>query len=302
VRHADSWLHIAINAMGTILLGANNFTMQCLTAPTRSEMDVAHSKGRYLDIGLPSLNTLNGWKREVTFMFLVPSTLPLHFLWNSTVFTTTQNLDYNVFVVAPSFLSQSTVDRTQKVAMSNFASIFTTSNIGNLATGYHQIPLQNGTARNDKNESSDSFFWQADVCNISKALLANSAAGTLSRISNEECINAYGPGNGNMKGGSNLLAVTKTSAALSHPNNTILLQFRYQEDVSNYTGNNWVCDPNFLIANKYKCNYKHMVSNASSWNLGPINANDENSFVLFPSEEWPIDYCLAQQTDLSGKC
>lgn len=45
-----------------------------------------------------------------------------------------------------------------------------------------------------------------------------------------------------------------------------------------------------------------MASNASSWTLGPINANGKNPFVLFPSEEWPIDYCLAQQTDLSGKC
>lgn len=194
--------------MKTILLGANTFTMQCLTAPKRSEIDVAHSKGRYLEIGLPTLNNLNGWKKKVNCMFLILSTLPLHLLWNSAVFTTTQNLDYNVFVVALSFLNQSTVDLTQKVAMSNSASIFTTSNIGNLATDYHQIPLQYGTARNDTNESSDSYFWQADVCNISKALLANSTAGTLSRLSSEECINANGPGNDNMKGGSNLLAVT----------------------------------------------------------------------------------------------
>jgi hypothetical protein len=30
VRHADSWLHIAISAMGTLLLGASNYTIQCL--------------------------------------------------------------------------------------------------------------------------------------------------------------------------------------------------------------------------------------------------------------------------------
>jgi hypothetical protein len=293
VKHADSWLHIAINAMGTILLGASNFTMQCLSSPTRNEIDVAHSKGRYLDIGLPSLKNLNGWKKKVTFMFLVLSTLPLHFLWNSAVFTTTQNLDYNVFVVAPSFLNQSIVDCTQNVTI--FSS-------GTLATDYTQTPLQYETGRNQTTLPSDLEFWQADVCNISKALLASSTAGTLSRLSNEECINAYGPGNSNMKGWSNLLAVTKPVAALSHPNNTILLHFRYQTYVSNYTGNNWICDPNFLIANKYKCNYKQMATNASSWNLGPFKAKEENPFVVFPSEEWPIDYCLAQQTDLSGKC
>jgi hypothetical protein len=60
VRHADSWLHIAINAMGTLLLGASNYTMQCLSSPTRSEVDFAHSNGQYLDIGLPSIKNLNG--------------------------------------------------------------------------------------------------------------------------------------------------------------------------------------------------------------------------------------------------
>ena len=44
VRHDDSWLHIAINAMGTLLLWASNYTMQCLSSPkTRSEVDFAHS-------------------------------------------------------------------------------------------------------------------------------------------------------------------------------------------------------------------------------------------------------------------
>jgi hypothetical protein len=69
MRKADSWLHIAINAMGTRLLGASNYTMQCLGSPTRSEVDVAHSMGRYLDIGLPSLGNLNGWKRRCCLHF-----------------------------------------------------------------------------------------------------------------------------------------------------------------------------------------------------------------------------------------
>jgi hypothetical protein len=112
--------------------------------------------------------------------------------------------------------------------------------------------------------SSDDDFWQADVCNISKALLANSTAGTLSCLSNEDCILAYGSGNGNMKGWANLLVVAKDTVTLPYPNTTILLQFRYQEYVFNYTGNDWVCDPDYLIDNNYKCNYKHFAANASS--------------------------------------
>lgn len=80
VSATDSRLHIAINVMGTILLGASNFTMQCLTAPTRKQVDEAHAKGKYLDIGLPSPKNLRGWKKKILFTLLVLSTVPLHFL------------------------------------------------------------------------------------------------------------------------------------------------------------------------------------------------------------------------------
>jgi hypothetical protein len=116
VREADSWLHIPINAIGTILLGASNYMIQCSSSPTRSEVDVANSKGRYLDIGLPSLKNLNGRRKKVLFAFLIVSTMPSCFLWNSAVFITTQNLDYNLFVVTPGFLNEITVDCSQNVS------------------------------------------------------------------------------------------------------------------------------------------------------------------------------------------
>lgn len=80
VHTADSWLHIAINAMGTCLLGASNYTMQCLSSPTRREIDDAHAVGQYRDIGLPSFRNLSGWKKKLLFGLLVCSTVPLHFL------------------------------------------------------------------------------------------------------------------------------------------------------------------------------------------------------------------------------
>lgn len=77
---ANSWLHIAINIMATGLLSASNYTMQCLAAPTRTAIDASHKQGRHLDIGLPSLRNLRGFRRITLFSFLVLSTLPLHFL------------------------------------------------------------------------------------------------------------------------------------------------------------------------------------------------------------------------------
>ena len=80
VSRADSALHIAINMMGTLLLGASNYTMQCISSPTRREIDMAHARGKYLDIGLPSIRNLAGARKKTLFWLLVLSTMPLHFL------------------------------------------------------------------------------------------------------------------------------------------------------------------------------------------------------------------------------
>lgn len=80
VQRSDLGLHMAINMMGTLLLGASNYAMQCLSSPTRKEIDAEHAKGKSLDIGIPSLKNLTGWIRKTLFAFLVISTIPLHFL------------------------------------------------------------------------------------------------------------------------------------------------------------------------------------------------------------------------------
>ncbi|KAF8859021.1 hypothetical protein BDZ45DRAFT_742835 [Acephala macrosclerotiorum] len=297
VRHADSGLHIAINVMGTILLGASNYTMQCLSSPTRKEVDAAHSRGEYLDIGLPSPKNLNGWKKKIVFTFLVLSTMPLHFLWNSAVFTTTQQLDYNVYVVTPSFLSNATVDCSQNVTVSS----------GGYSSAFYyddRWPLYFTTLPGYDNFSSpspsDGYWYQADVCNISKALRANYTQNILTRLDNEECITTYGQGDDKLKGYGNVLAVTKEQPAST--NNTILMQLRFEEFISNYTGSNWVCDPAHLIANNYECSYKELAKDANEWTLGSVKSDPNNQFALAAEDQWSIDYCLAQPTDLAGTC
>ena len=59
----DDWstaLHILINVLSSMLLSASNYTMQCLCSPTRNEIDKAHSKGDWLEIGLPSVRNILG--------------------------------------------------------------------------------------------------------------------------------------------------------------------------------------------------------------------------------------------------
>lgn len=222
--------------------------------------------------------------------------------WNSAVFTTTQRLDYNVYVVTPDFLTQPAVDCTQNVTTS-FSSLEDTTQTQD-ATAYNTlIPME--TKFTDKNNVTYTIYtgdeWAyADICNASRALLTNSTRNLLTRLDNEACIKAYGPGNTLMSGFANVLAVTKEQP--SETNGTVLMALRYENFVSNYTGNRWICDSEYLVANKYKCNYKNVAENATSWSLGPLTATEENPYRLVSSPGWDIDYCLAEPTELTGMC
>jgi hypothetical protein len=81
-KHHNMGLHIVINVLSTLMLGASNYSMQCLSAPTRQDIDKAHREGRWLDIGVQSLKNLR-WTQRWKWMvwcLLGLSSLPLHLL------------------------------------------------------------------------------------------------------------------------------------------------------------------------------------------------------------------------------
>ena len=84
------WLHVAINVLSTLSLGASNYCMQCLVSPTRVEVDNAHSGFFWLDIGIPSVRNLTriSRRRVVLWVILAISRVPLHRLYNSAIFST----------------------------------------------------------------------------------------------------------------------------------------------------------------------------------------------------------------------
>ncbi len=83
IRHLDSGLHILINFLSTILLGASNLCLQLLLAPTRKEIDTAHGKRRWLDIGVPSFRNLWNLPRscQIVWLILAFSSIPIHFMY-----------------------------------------------------------------------------------------------------------------------------------------------------------------------------------------------------------------------------
>jgi hypothetical protein len=76
------WLHIGINILSSGLLGASNYCMQRLCAPTRAEIDREHARGGWLDIGLPSVRSFRTISRgrKVLWILLGLSSVPLHLL------------------------------------------------------------------------------------------------------------------------------------------------------------------------------------------------------------------------------
>lgn len=82
VKQLNVYLHILINILSTILLSGSNYSMQCLSAPTRKEVDDAHSNGRWLDIGIPSLRNIRSLSKQriILWMMFGLSSLPLHLL------------------------------------------------------------------------------------------------------------------------------------------------------------------------------------------------------------------------------
>ena len=82
VSYGDTWIHLAINVLSILLLSGSSYTMQCLVAPTRQEVDKAHAAGSWLDIGVPSLRNLRfiDRRRTIAWSMLAISSVPLAFL------------------------------------------------------------------------------------------------------------------------------------------------------------------------------------------------------------------------------
>jgi hypothetical protein len=84
MRKVNTGIHVLINILSTMLLGGSNYCMQCLSAPSRPEVDAAHAQGRYLDIGVPSLHNVLAsplsFKKKICWWILAASSFPLH-LW-----------------------------------------------------------------------------------------------------------------------------------------------------------------------------------------------------------------------------
>jgi hypothetical protein len=106
VNRWNTALHVLINVISSVLLGASNYAMQCLTSPTRSDCNDAHARGDWLDIGVAGVRNLTkiSRRRRVLWALLASSSIPIHLLFNSAVFKTLDANEYDLFVVREDLL------------------------------------------------------------------------------------------------------------------------------------------------------------------------------------------------------
>ncbi|KAJ4311882.1 hypothetical protein N0V94_007729 [Neodidymelliopsis sp. IMI 364377] len=109
IKTLNSGVHIVINVLSTILLSGSNYCMQCLSAPTRGEVDKAHAARKWLDIGVPSFRNLKhiSRRRLILWLLLGSSSIPLHLLYNSAIYASLSTNSYDAFVVNQAFVDDS---------------------------------------------------------------------------------------------------------------------------------------------------------------------------------------------------
>jgi hypothetical protein len=80
ISNLSGWLHFTTNILSTALLAGSNYCMQCLSSPTRAEVDAVHARGSYLNIGTLSWrNVLASRKRRIFLLVLLAiSSIAMH--------------------------------------------------------------------------------------------------------------------------------------------------------------------------------------------------------------------------------
>ena len=276
VQNWSTWLHLAVNAISTVLLATSSYVMQCLTSPTRKEINRAHSKGSCMDIGVPSFGNLlkTSPRRILLWMVILLSSLPIHLLANSAVYETSGANSYVLGVVEEEFISR---------PLSGLAS----TSYAYVGAGFDSVFYVSPTP-SWVDKVKVTLGW--NTTKLLKELVPK-----MERLENADCMRAYSqPLLSNRR---SVIAVTSYKADIpANSSYNYINQLYYQsvdycpgcESYRYYTDPSlWLCD--FLHPQKNGplvrgCNIPNAINRASEWTISGV----------------PIEYCLSEEAD--GQC
>ncbi|KAH6664530.1 hypothetical protein B0J14DRAFT_607897 [Halenospora varia] len=102
-----AWIELAINTLSTLLLAASTNCARLLLSPTREEVDVAHAQGVWLCIGVTGMRNIkwiSSWRVWICGLLFL-SSVPLHLLYNSVIFSSSYANDYMAMAVTEDFVN-----------------------------------------------------------------------------------------------------------------------------------------------------------------------------------------------------
>ncbi|RMY46955.1 hypothetical protein D0865_08957 [Hortaea werneckii] len=269
-----AWLHLLINALSSILLSASNYTMQCLCSPTRIEIDRAHARGDWLDVGVPSFRNLwrINWRRTALWWILALSSVPIHLLYNSVIFKTQAANDY-VLVVANTEFFKGEAFAPFYLDLYSVAVFRKYKDEGKLeaSTPTRDFPVD--LTDNDVSAIRDVQLQFSEDNNYANETKVHN-------LTASECITAYGT----YFVSEHRNVVTITSARGNQTNNTVLFAARTNSDLEHGFQSltyGWIC---------LDAGHNIEVDNVRSCDIGPVQKNSSNWTI----NQLKIDYCLAE--------
>ena len=251
------WIHLLINVLSTILLGASNYTMQCLNSPSRAAIDKAHSKGSWLDVGLPSYSNI--WQisgyRKALWWALAVSTIPLHLLWNSAVFVSLSTHNYVAWVVPDDYGQIMESNITDQLLRSRyFPQPVTYPWITRNSSGsLYNATLGNATFNQQLanfSDSRDDKLWDEDIVYeflyTSNQFRANSS--TFEKLNKGKCLKKYaGP---IIPDRADVLLISSNKSTDSSPPGLLFdnypVDFISYSSMSTYGAGAWICNNHTL--------------------------------------------------------
>ena len=257
----DVWLHLLINILSSALLAASNYCMQCLSAPTRGDIDKAHKQKRWLDIGIHSIRNLRhiSTSRLCLWWLLGLSSVPLHLLYNSAIIASKAAQDYDVFVASPALINRTQLDGSKSAGQFKFL-------------GY--------TETNNDHEEPPTLDFFRDVS-------------SWNRLSNADCIKAYSQTY--VTGRGDVIAITSESTTLN-ATVPVLLAFAFEWQGTSTYGVDWICSGTAL---RFGCDKQSLQDNPSAWTLQDLGddhnytADTDTTYSVF----YPVEYCLSQPVE-----
>ena len=269
-KKLDLWLHLVINLLSTMLLGASNYTMQCLSSPTRDEIDKAHRQRIIVDIGIPSIRNLKriSWGKIVLWWLIALSSIPLHLLYNSAVFSSISTPSYMAAVVSPDFLNGAPFGASfpHPIACCN---------------NTQQMVYRNGSTVNHAGFFDNRYLTDYEAQRIRKLRDSQS----IHRLDNDACLKAYRK---------DFIADRRDVLVVSsgHRTNDSLLTFATSVPAVEL--------PNRSSSQSISYTWTCCIENCSGGLDGPIVGDDfPQKSCPFPDHNWTIDgnsieYCLSE--------